>query len=227
MNACAFQYDLFLSHNRANKRWVAELATRIEQVEWQRRRLCVFFDEWDIRPGENIPIALEKAIPASRKIGLVLSPAATQSPWVELERTIVTVLDPSNRQQRLLPILLQGPDDVVPPLARPLKYIDFRDPKVFNTSFNTLIAAIKDEPPIRQVRDPEAYDRPVNVNTPFERFLLPQFGDHCCLCHSQFEVHLFPLDPHDPLQDAGYHNLIALCPVCHLRVRDDAYPQVN
>ncbi|HLN28409.1 MAG TPA: hypothetical protein VK395_11770 [Gemmataceae bacterium] len=63
----------------------------------------------------------------------------------------------------------------------------------------------------------------MSVNTPFEQFLLGQFGHECCLCRTHFDVHLFAVDPSHPIRDAGYHNVIALCPLCLQRARDEAY----
>ena len=89
--ADTFNYDVFLSHNRADKDWVRDLAARIERETWQGHPLKVFFDEWDIQPGDNIPIALEKALPKSRKIALVMSPDFFKSEWTESERAAATI----------------------------------------------------------------------------------------------------------------------------------------
>ena len=38
-----YEYDIFLSHNRADEAWTARLAERLEQEDWQGRKLRVFF----------------------------------------------------------------------------------------------------------------------------------------------------------------------------------------
>ncbi len=54
----SLKYDLFLSHNNADKNWTQYLANRIEQ-DASGPPLNIFFDEWDIAPGDDIPLALE------------------------------------------------------------------------------------------------------------------------------------------------------------------------
>ena len=124
-NTADYEYDVFLSHNRADKDWTRALVTRIEREEWNGRPLKVFFDEWDIQPGDNIPIALEKALPKSRKIALVMSPDFFKSEWTESERAAATIFSPANRAKRLIPLYVRT-CETLPALVAPLNYIDFR-----------------------------------------------------------------------------------------------------
>ncbi len=71
-----YDYDIFLSHNHADQEWTARLAERLEQEDWQGRKIRVFFSPWDIRPGQSIPLEIERALPKSRKVGLIMSPDA-------------------------------------------------------------------------------------------------------------------------------------------------------
>ena len=66
------EYDLFLCYNKVNKDWVRDLATSIENEKHNDRKLKVFFDEWDIKPGSNIVTELDKALSKSRFVGVVL-----------------------------------------------------------------------------------------------------------------------------------------------------------
>ena len=70
----ADEYDIFLSHNHNDEEWTGQLAARLEQEQWQGRKLRVFFSPWDIRPGQSIPKEIETGLLKSRKVGLVLSP---------------------------------------------------------------------------------------------------------------------------------------------------------
>ena len=45
-----FEYDVFLSHNSADKPKVRRLAQRLRKAG-----LTVWFDEWIIQPGDDIP----------------------------------------------------------------------------------------------------------------------------------------------------------------------------
>lgn len=149
-----YDYDIFLSHNRADQEWTAKLAERIEKEDWpkQNRKLKVFFSPWDIRPGQSIPKKIEEALPRSRKVGLILSPDAVDSAWVELERLVTTYIDISARDERLIPLYRRNCE--VPALLRSILYLDFRDDGAFEESYKTLLLVIKDEPlPRRPLND--------------------------------------------------------------------------
>ena len=60
-----YEYDIFLSHNHRDQEWTTRLAERLEQEDWQGRKLRVFFSPWDIRPGQSIPLEIERALPKS------------------------------------------------------------------------------------------------------------------------------------------------------------------
>ena len=115
----AFTYDVFLSHNQADKPRVRRLAERLRAAG---RR--VWFDEWICpspagageggrRPGEgrgakgdDIYLAIERGLEASRTLVLCLSPAALGSDRVGLERSTVLFRDPANAGRRFIPPLL-------------------------------------------------------------------------------------------------------------------------
>ena len=56
-----FPYDVFLSHNSADKPRVRRLAERLRAAG-----LRVWFDEWIIQPGDDIYLAIERGLEASR-----------------------------------------------------------------------------------------------------------------------------------------------------------------
>lgn len=147
-----YEYDIFLSHNHNDEVWTGQLAARLEQESWQGRKLKVFFSPWDIRPGQSIPKELEKALPKSRKVGLVMTPEAMSSAWVELERLVITHIDISERQERLIPLYLRACD--MPALLKPILPVDFRDATKFEEGYQKLLAVIKDEPIPRGSRAP-------------------------------------------------------------------------
>jgi len=152
-------YDLFLSHNRADKDWVRELGAEIEQQTIDglpgSRPLKVFFDEWDIDIGENIIIRLNDGLRRSRFVACVLSPEFMASEWTSFEWTHVVAGDPTNKQKRIIPLLrrdvaLNGVDQL--DLCAPFKganYIDFRKDNRYKSNFERLIRRIRGLPPLR------------------------------------------------------------------------------
>jgi WD40 repeat protein len=114
-----FQFDVFLSHNSKDKPRVLKLAQRLKDAG-----LRVWFDQWIIKPGDDIYLAIERGLETARVQVLCLSPAALASDWVTLERSTVLFRDPANAGRRFIPLLLADCD--LPDALRRYKYVDFR-----------------------------------------------------------------------------------------------------
>ena len=114
-----FSFDVFLSHNSGDKDRVRLLARELAAAG-----LRVWFDEWIIRPGDDIYLSVERGLDASRVLVLCLSPAALGSGWVDLERSTALFRDPTNRARRFIPVLLA--DSELPDSLRRYRYIDLR-----------------------------------------------------------------------------------------------------
>lgn len=134
--ADSFTYDVFLSHNSRDKPQVRKLAKRLKKAG-----LRVWFDEWVIKPGDDIYLAIERGLESARVQVLCLSPAALGSEWVTLERSTVLFRDPTNTGRRFVPLLLA--DCTLPDTLRRYKYVDFRQETP--TAFDELLAACREE----------------------------------------------------------------------------------
>lgn len=134
--ADSFTYDVFLSHNSQDKPRVRALAERLRDAG-----LRVWLDEWIIRPGDNIYLAITHGLEAARVQVLCLSPAALGSDWVALERSTVIFRDPSNAGRRFVPLLLA--DCKLPDSLRLYKYVDFRQETP--AAFEELLVACRGE----------------------------------------------------------------------------------
>jgi len=98
-----FQYDVFLSHNQADKPQVRRLAERLRAAN-----LRVWFDELVIQPDDDIYLAIERGLEALRTLVLSHFPAVLGSDWVMLEcstggRGNLPVPKPSNTGRHLIP----------------------------------------------------------------------------------------------------------------------------
>jgi tetratricopeptide (TPR) repeat protein len=142
-----YEYDLFISYNREDEEWAKRLAERVEQEEWQSRRLRVFFAPWDILPGESIDDRLERALEKSRKVGLIMTPSSVASEWVKEERHATHHADVARRERRLIPIYRR--DCEIPTFLKTIKFVDFRDDAKFEEGASLLVAVIKGERPQR------------------------------------------------------------------------------
>nr|VFK53474.1 MAG: TIR domain-containing protein [Candidatus Kentron sp. TUN]VFK54812.1 MAG: TIR domain-containing protein [Candidatus Kentron sp. TUN] len=127
-----FSYDVFLSHSGQDKPRVRRLAERLREAG-----LAVWFDDWVIKPGNDIFMAMEKGLENARVQVLCLSPAALDSDWVTLERSTALFRDPANTERRFIPLLLTYCE--LPDTLRRYKYIDFREETV--TAFEELLTA--------------------------------------------------------------------------------------
>ena len=143
-----FTYDVFLSHNSKDKVRVRRLAERLRGAG-----LRVWFDDWVIRPGDDIYLTIERGLGAARTLVLCLSPAAVESEWVGLERSTVLFRDPSNADRRFIPLLLADCD--LPDTIRRYKYVDFREEA--EAAFEELLSACRPaEEPRHRSRSPSS-----------------------------------------------------------------------
>jgi small GTP-binding protein len=115
----AFAYDVFLSYSAQDKVVVAELAERL-RVDGLR----VWFDKWQLRPGDNIPAKIEEGLEQSRVLVLCMSANAFGSDWARLESYTFRFRDPLNQERRFIPLRLD--DAAVPGSLAPRLAIDWR-----------------------------------------------------------------------------------------------------
>ncbi|NOT08024.1 MAG: TIR domain-containing protein [Gemmatimonadales bacterium] len=97
-------FDVFLSHSAKDKAVVRPLAERL-----RKDGVKVWFDEWVLKPGDNVPAKIEEGLERSRVLVLCMSANAFGSDWAQLEFGTFRFRDPLNKRRRFLPLRL---DDV-------------------------------------------------------------------------------------------------------------------
>ncbi|QDV49575.1 tetratricopeptide repeat protein [Gimesia fumaroli] len=115
-----FEFDVFLSHASADKLVVRELAERL-----RKDGLRVWLDEWVIKPGDSISLAIEQGLERSRMLILFMSKAAFDSEWVALERHTSLFRDPTNQERRFIPLRLD--DCTITDVLKQFAYVDWRE----------------------------------------------------------------------------------------------------
>ena len=131
-------YDVFISHNHADKEWVRELARRLADHEFNGRALRPWLDEHFLDPGELGQRAeLTTAIDRSRTFALVLSPASAASAWVEYE---LEYFLQARGTAGIIPIL-ESPCPLPPALAG-VDVLDFTRPGEFEEGLAALLARL-------------------------------------------------------------------------------------
>src|SRR5258707_10045905 len=96
-----FSFDVFLSHSSNDKQVVRAIAERL-----RADGLRVWFDDWEIRPGDSIPAKIEEGLEHSRVLVLFMSASAFGSEWAQLEAGTFRFRDPLNKGRRLIPLRL-------------------------------------------------------------------------------------------------------------------------
>src|SRR5947207_1226969 len=86
-----FKFDVFLSHSAKDKTLVRVVAERL-----RADGLRVWFDEWAIIPGDNIPAKIEEGLEQSRVLVLCMSVNAFGADWAQLESHTFRFRDPLN-----------------------------------------------------------------------------------------------------------------------------------
>ena len=99
----AFTHDVFLSYSSKDKPDVRKLAKKLKADG-----LLVWFDEWEIQPGDSIPLKIEDGLEKSRILVIIMSCHAFESDWVTLERHTALFRYPANRERRFIPLRLDN-----------------------------------------------------------------------------------------------------------------------
>ena len=133
-----FEWDVFVSHNLAQKPWV-----RLVVKQWRDLGLNVFFDEDSIKPGEPIVAGMQRGLKRSRRVVLMLSPESLASPWVIRELQDTVYLDPDASERRLIPVMVSHVDsDQLPELIRSVRYLDLTNTESRCRDYPKLLSAL-------------------------------------------------------------------------------------
>jgi small GTP-binding protein len=96
-----FAYDVFVSHSPTDKAVVRAIAERLRQDG-----LRVWFDEWELKSGDNIPAKIEDGLERSRTVVFCMSANAFGSDWAQLEAYTFRFRDPLAKERRFIPLRL-------------------------------------------------------------------------------------------------------------------------
>src|SRR6266540_5371769 len=139
------RYDVFLSHNSADKDAVEAIAKRLVA-----HGVRPFLDAWHLIPGQPWQEELETALDKSNACAVFLGPSGV-SPWQNEEmRAALEERARDPLSPRVVPVLLPGavPDAAtIPRFLRRLTWCDFRNGLDDSKSFRRLLAGVSGEAP--------------------------------------------------------------------------------
>jgi len=92
----------FLSHNSKDKHLVRQVATSLYTFGIE-----VWFDEWEVLPGDSITVKIEEGLKKSSHLVVFLSKAAIESSWVKEEMNVALYHAISSRKMKVIPVILE------------------------------------------------------------------------------------------------------------------------
>jgi len=117
--------DVFLSHNSKDKPAVEQIGHLLTREYGLR---C-WLDKWNLVPGEPWQEALENALDQCQTVAVFVGPDAI-SPWENEEMRSALEARVSNKERRVIPVLLPGAPDSqdlkLPRFLSRLTWVDFR-----------------------------------------------------------------------------------------------------
>jgi hypothetical protein len=139
-----FDYDAFLSYNRAEAPEVEYVARALERAE-----LHVFLDRWRLTPGLPWQDEIERALDRSAACVVFIGPHGP-SPWSHSEMRAALELRAKHRVLRIIPVLLPGVDarvlDALSVFLKEFTWVDLRGGTDDAVGLSQLKAAIAGDP---------------------------------------------------------------------------------
>jgi hypothetical protein len=130
-----FIYDVFVSYSQADEQWVrGELWPKLEGAGLK------ISDNYAFELGVPRIVNIERAIEASRKVLLILTPDWIASEWANFESLLVHTDDLSSRIHRTLPLLLKPCE--MPKRLSILTHADFTKPSAHDAEIKRLLRAL-------------------------------------------------------------------------------------
>lgn len=127
---------VFISYSSKNKDFAYKLANSL-----YNHGISVWWDEWEIKPGDIIVDKINFGISDSGYFLLILTPESTSSEYVKTEWTSAFTLACNKKDLKIIPILKETCE--IPTILQGRKYIDFR--KSYKTQIKILINSLLDE----------------------------------------------------------------------------------
>ena len=128
--------DFFISYNSADRLWAEWIAWILEEQGYR-----VMIQAWDIRPGSNFILDMQRAAEDSQRTIMVLSENYLKASYTQPEWAAAFKLDPESKERRLIPIRVAACKPTG--LLGPLVYVDLVD-KSETDAEQAVLVALKD-----------------------------------------------------------------------------------
>ena len=111
--------QVFLSYSSSDKRAAARVADALRTAG-----LRVWFDAWELAPGDSIISRINQAVASSDFLVVLLSQKSVESQWVQNELSAAMARELGDRAVTVIPALLEDCD--VPPHLAERQWVDLR-----------------------------------------------------------------------------------------------------
>src|SRR5215213_5821597 len=119
------KYDIFISYSSKDKRFVEKFAHELEL-----KGISVWFDHWEMKPGDRLRDRIQDGINNSRYFLVVLSGNSVGASWVKHELDAAMMRELSENNVVVLPLLYGKIEDTnIPQDLKGKHYLDVRKSK--------------------------------------------------------------------------------------------------
>lgn len=109
--------DFFISYNKADRPWAEWIASQLDEAGY-----ALFLQAWDIRPGSNFVLEMQRAAAEADRIICVFSPDYLSALYTQPEWAVAFAKDPTGEKGTLLPVRVR--ECVLEGLLPQIVYID-------------------------------------------------------------------------------------------------------
>jgi hypothetical protein len=130
------RYDLFISYSSKDRAFVERLADAL-----RRRGLKLWYDQWEMRPGDRLRDRINSGIASSRYFLVALTPSSVAASWVRTELDAAMIRELERQRVIVIPIVFGDLDrTALPPDLKGKHYVDFRDEASFDANVERIVA---------------------------------------------------------------------------------------
>ena len=148
-------YDAFISYSSKDKRFAKHLAKSLME-----KGVNVWFDRWEMKPGESLIEKISEAIHKSSYLFALLSPESVSSNWVKQELRQAMTEEIYSEKVKVVPIIIEGCE--IPLFLKDKHYVDFTDDNPYDYNIQKLVDLV--------FESPRAPDRPPFSKQLFDRY---------------------------------------------------------
>jgi len=135
-------YDIFISYRTTHSDWVETLAHNLKDQEYS-----LFFDKWELPPGQSFIANIHDALKHSRCAILVATLDASNSGWVQDEYETMLRMKNSGSGFFFIPVVMGQFPDL--PFLKNAQAVDFQDSQkdLYRCAFQKLLCGVTQQPP--------------------------------------------------------------------------------